>query len=73
MPKVRDVMLARAKPIRVLGAEQLRPRAALPAARVRLERLEAVPSRDRCELLEGSDPGRVAAALVQRLHDLGVI
>jgi electron transfer flavoprotein beta subunit len=73
MPKVRDVMLARGKPIRVFGAEQLRPRGALPDARVKLERLEGVPTRERCELLEGPDARGVAAALVLRLRDLGVI
>jgi electron transfer flavoprotein beta subunit len=73
MPKVRDVMLARAKPIRTLEAAQLRASKELPPARVHLERIEAVPSRDRCEFVEGPDAGRVAAALVQRLRDLRVI
>lgn len=66
MPKVRDVMLSKGKPIRVLGADELETGTAL-GPRTRLRRLLMPESGGGCERIEGEDGRALAAALVDRL------
>ncbi|MBI4520598.1 MAG: electron transfer flavoprotein subunit beta/FixA family protein, partial [Gemmatimonadetes bacterium] len=73
MPKVKDVMLARGKLIRVLGAAELGVEPGWVGARVRVERLRVPVTAGRCEMLAGEEAGAQAAALVDRLRALKVI
>lgn len=72
LPKVKDTMLARSKPIKVLGLAEIGARPDRLQPGTRLERA-FIPATDvACELLSGPDEAR-AAALAQRLHELKVL
>ncbi|NIP60648.1 MAG: electron transfer flavoprotein subunit beta/FixA family protein [Gemmatimonadetes bacterium] len=66
MPKVRDVMLSKGKPIRVLGPDELKTGVS-PGPRTRLRRLLEPEARGECERVEGEDGPAIAGALLDRL------
>ncbi|HSR42297.1 MAG TPA: electron transfer flavoprotein subunit beta/FixA family protein [Longimicrobiales bacterium] len=66
MPKVRDVMLSKGKPIRVLGPADLGTGPS-PSPRARLLRLVKPEAGGECERIEGEDGRALAAALLDRL------
>lgn len=73
LPKVRDRMLARGKPIRVLGAGDLRTEPGRLAPGAELVRM-VVPEVDaRCELIEGASGEEQASALRRRLEALKLL
>jgi electron transfer flavoprotein beta subunit len=73
MLKVKDVMLSRGKPIRVLGAAEVKADPARAAPRLKLERLYLPETGRDTEILQGETPQVLAAALVQRLRARKVI
>lgn len=72
MPKVRDRMLAKGKPTRTLGEDDL-PGSGAPAPRSRLRWLRKPESGGACRRIEGEDGPAVAAALLDRLADEQVL
>jgi electron transfer flavoprotein beta subunit len=73
MPKVKDTMLAKRKPIRVLGAAELSLDVERATPGVRLVRLSLPVTGDDCEMIDGADITVQAATLVSRLRDLRLI
>jgi electron transfer flavoprotein beta subunit len=72
MPRVKDTMLAKRKPIRVLGAAELSLDATRATPGVHLVRLSLPVTGDDCEMIEG-DVAAQAATLVSRLRGLRLI
>lgn len=73
MPKVKDTMLARRKPIQVLGPDRLRPDPHRSTAGVRLHGLSLPSVESACEMLEGAGEGVATATLMRRLQELKVL
>lgn len=73
MLKVKDIMLSRGKPIRVLPADELRVDPSRVAPRVRLQRMHVPETKGTCELIEGRDGAAQAVELVRRLVERRVI
>ena len=73
MAKVKDAMLAKRKPIRVLGTTDLALDAERARPSVRIERLALAPANPKCEMITGDDVQAQAAALVQRLRERDVL
>ncbi|MBI4540844.1 MAG: electron transfer flavoprotein subunit beta/FixA family protein [Gemmatimonadetes bacterium] len=73
MLKVKDIMLSRGKPMRVLNAAALGDDAGKVAGRVEIERLYLPETTGTCEMIAGSDGATQAAALVLRLRELRVM
>jgi electron transfer flavoprotein beta subunit len=68
MPKVKDTMLARRKPIRVLGASDLSLDRERAEPLVHIERLSLPAAGGECEMIGGSGVAAQATALVGRLR-----
>lgn len=73
MPRVKDVMLARRKPIRVLGPDDLDLDPARSRSTTRIARMYVPAARSHCEMLHGSDGQEQARALLSRLEELKVV
>lgn len=73
MAKVRDVVLAKRKPITVFGTADLAldPERVAPGARI--ERLTLPRSEHLCEMIGGTDVGAQAALLASRLRELRLL
>lgn len=73
MAKVKDAMMSKRKPIRVVdaGALSLDAQRSMPSARI--ERLSLASVSDACEMIVGDDVREQAAALAGRLRTLGLI
>lgn len=73
LPRTRDVMLARIKPIELLDAAALDADPDRSEPRLRLERLVPSPLGRSCELLSGGDAAERAERLAQRLVELELL
>jgi electron transfer flavoprotein beta subunit len=69
MPKVKDTMLARRKPIRVLGTTELALERERAEPGVRIERLSLPATDGVCEMIGGTSVAAQAAALAGRLRE----
>jgi electron transfer flavoprotein beta subunit len=73
LPKVKDAMLSKSKPLKVLGAAEIDADADRLAPGSRLERA-FIPATDvACELMSGSEGPEKAQQLASRLQDLKVL
>lgn len=73
LPKVRDRMLARGKPIRVLNAGNVQPDPDRLRPGVELVQLAVQQLDSHCELIEGDNGAEKAAALRRRLEELKLL
>lgn len=73
MAKVKDAMMAKRKPIRLLDASALSLDADRSTPSIRVERLSLTSVNERCEMIAGASVHEQAAALVGRLRELSVI
>ena len=73
MPKVRDRMMARSKPIKVLGAGDVDVNARHLQPGIRLELVTVVAEESSCEMLPGEGGPEKAKALVERLRKLQLV
>lgn len=73
LPKVRDTMMAKGKPIRTIGIGELSPVPGRLAPGVRLLRAYVPNSEVACEILAGKDGPDQASLLAHRLQDLKVL
>ena len=73
MVKIKDVMLSRGKPVRLLGTAELGLEGVPMESGIRLEWLRRAEARGHCELIGGADPGALGSELVRRLREHKVI
>lgn len=73
LPKTRDVMMARSKPIRLLGLADIGVKPERLSPGVQLERALVPQDDSQCEILTGVDGTEQASRLVGRLQELKVL